>query len=298
MKTKQAHRRRSVARVVDGVRALPVFRSYPLLYASSAVRARRQQAEFAAVRTFLLFVGHPRSGHSLVGSLLDAHPDVVVSHELDALKYVAVGYRRGQLYTLVIEHAKANAAAGRKSWGYSYAVPGQWQGRYEHLEVLGDKRGRATTARLADQPELLDRLAATVGVPVSVVQVVRDPFDNIATMWRRGSAALEDQVDAYFSLCSTVDRIAGRVVPTSFHRMWLERLIADPQGQLADLCRFLELPAEPGYLASCASIVLDSPRRTREDAPWTPQLLDEVERRARGHAWLTPYLDERAAERG
>jgi hypothetical protein len=44
--------------------------------------------------------------------------------------------------------------------------------------------------------------------------------------------------------------------------------------------------------------VLDSPRRTRQDAPWTPRLLDEVEQRAQGHAWLTPYLDERAAERG
>jgi hypothetical protein len=298
MRTKQPHRRRSVARVVDGVRTLPVLRSYPLLYVSSAVRARRQREEFAAVRTFLLFVGHPRSGHSLVGSLLDAHPDVVVSHELDALKYVSVGYRRGQLFTLVIEHARSNAAAGRKSWGYSYAVPDQWQGRYERPEVLGDKRGRATTARLAEQPELLDRLAATVGVPVSVVQVIRDPFDNIATMWRRGKVSLENQVDTYFSLCATVDRIAGLVAPNSFHRVWLEQLIADPQGQLAELCRFLELPAEPGYLASCASIVLDSPRRTRKDAPWTPELLDDVERRARDHVWLAPYVDERAAERG
>jgi hypothetical protein len=298
VRTKQAHRRRSVARLVEGVRTLPGFRSYPLLYVSSAVRGRRQREEFTAVRTFLLFVGHPRSGHSLVGSLLDAHPDVVVSHELDALKYVSVGYRRGQLFTLVIEHARSNAAAGRKSWGYSYAVPDQWQGRYERLEVLGDKRGRATTARLADQPDLLDRLAATVGVPVSVVQVIRDPFDNIATMWRRGKASLEDQVDTYFSLCATVDRIAERVAPTSFHRVWLEQLIADPQGQLAELCRFLHLPAEPDYLASCASIVLDSPRRTRQDAPWTPELIDDVERRARDHVWLAPYVDERAAERG
>ena len=213
MRTKQAHPRSSVARVVNRARALPVLRSYPVLFVSSAVRGTQHRTEFATVRRFLLFVGHPRSGHSLVGSLLDAHPDMVVSHELDALKYVAAGYRRAQLFTLVLEHSKANAAAGRKSWGYSYAVPGQWQGRYAQLAVVGDKRGRATTARLATDPDLFDRLAATVKVPVSVLQVVRDPFDNIATMWRRGHKTLDEQVDTYFALCATVDDVAQHVRP-------------------------------------------------------------------------------------
>src|SRR5262245_54048072 len=118
VKTKQAHRRRSLARIVNGVRVLPGFRSYPTLYVGSAIRSRRYRDDLSSVRTFLLFIGHPRSGHSLVGSLLDAHPSMVVSHELDVLKYVAAGYRRDQLMTLVLEHANANAAAGRKSWGY------------------------------------------------------------------------------------------------------------------------------------------------------------------------------------
>jgi Sulfotransferase family len=291
MKTKQAHRRRQVARIVDGVRVLPGFRSYPMLYVSSAVRSRQHRKDFASVRTFLLFVGHPRSGHSLVGSLLDAHPDVVVSHELDALKYVAAGYRRSQLFTLVLEHSKANAAAGRKSWGYSYAVPGQWQGRYDRLQVVGDKRGRRTTARLAERPELLDRLADTVQVPVSVVHVIRDPIDNISTMWRRGQRTLEYQIDEYFSLCRTVDEISARVDPSRYHSLRLEDLIADPREQLADLCHFLDMRPEPGYIEACASIVFDAPRRTRDDAPWTAELVDDVQRRTRAHAWLAAYHD-------
>ena len=96
---------------------------------------------------YVLFVGHPRSGHSLVGSLLDAHPDIVVSHELDALQYVAVGYPASAAV-----HARARARRDqrrrrRKSWGYSYAVPGQWQGRFARLQVVGDKRGRLPRPR-------------------------------------------------------------------------------------------------------------------------------------------------------
>jgi hypothetical protein len=296
LRTKQAHRRQYVARVVEGVRTLPGFRRYPALYVGSAVRARRHRADFATVSTYLLFIGHPRSGHSLVGSLLDAHPDAVVSHELDALKYVALGYRRSQLFTLVLEHAKGNAAAGRRSWGYSYAVPGQWQGRYRRLKVVGDKRGRRSTTRLAERPELLDLLADTVRVPVSIVQVIRDPHDNIATMWRRGQHSLAEQVELYFSLCRTVDDIAARVDPARLHRLHLEDLIAEPARHLTDVCRFLGLDADPGYVDACASIVFGSPHRTRDDAPWTPELLAEVDRRIAQHPFLAAYVDGEPAE--
>ena len=40
------------------------------------------------VKTLCLFIGYQRSGHSLVGSLLDAHPRMAIAHELDALFYL------------------------------------------------------------------------------------------------------------------------------------------------------------------------------------------------------------------
>ena len=39
-----------------------------------------------------MFIGYPRSGHSLIGSLLDVHPNAIVAHELDALKFVGAGF--------------------------------------------------------------------------------------------------------------------------------------------------------------------------------------------------------------
>ena len=37
------------------------------------------------VKHIILFVGHDRSGTTLVGSLLDAHPNIVVANEYDAI---------------------------------------------------------------------------------------------------------------------------------------------------------------------------------------------------------------------
>jgi hypothetical protein len=289
VRTKQAHRRPAVARIVDGVRVLPGFRAYPTLYVGSAVKARHYRADLAAVRAFLLFVGHPRSGHSLVGSLLDAHPAMVVSHELDVLKYVALGYRRDQLLTLVLEHARANAEAGRKSWGYSYAVPGQWQGRWDRLAVVGDKRGRMTTDRLAARPELLADLARAVRLPVKVVQVVRNPYDNVATMHARGSSSLGEQVARYRQLCETVDRVTAGLDGDGFHQLHHEDLVADTPGTLAALCGFLGVDAPDDYLAACNGVVFPSPRRTRDGAPWTPEDRAALDALAAEIPWLGRY---------
>jgi len=58
------------------------------LYLSSRINCRSTAALFDKVRTYVMFVGYPRSGHSLIGSLLDAHPNVVIAHEMDALQFV------------------------------------------------------------------------------------------------------------------------------------------------------------------------------------------------------------------
>ena len=38
-------------------------------------------SEVEQVKTFIFFLGHARSGHSIVGSILDAHPHIVLAHE-------------------------------------------------------------------------------------------------------------------------------------------------------------------------------------------------------------------------
>jgi len=52
-----------------------------------------------------MFVGYPRSGHSVIGSLLNAHPDMVVAHELNALRYVQAGFSRLREYPFLARYA-------------------------------------------------------------------------------------------------------------------------------------------------------------------------------------------------
>ncbi len=124
-------------------KAIPIMglneREVQALHVESSCRRLRYQAALEGLESYCLFIGYPRSGHSLVGAMLDAHPQVAMAHELDVMKFMNAGFDREQIEYLLIENARRSAAAGR-SWGlFDYRVAGQWQGRFEKLKVLGDK---------------------------------------------------------------------------------------------------------------------------------------------------------------
>ncbi len=258
-------------------------------FLSTYLRARAAGPTFDDVRTVCLFLGYPRSGHSLVGSLIDAHPNAIIAHELNALDYVARGFSRTQLYLLLLDNSRRFARRGRRWSGYDYAVPGQWQGRYARLEVIGDKKGGGTTKSLRRSPELLDRLRSVVVVPVRFIHVIRNPYDNISTMARRSRRSLEKTIEAYFGLCRTVADVKTRLDPGSVFDLRYEALITDPAARLRDLCGFLGLEVTAAYLDACAAIVFGAPRQTRFDLPWPAAALRTVADRIAQFPMLTGY---------
>jgi Sulfotransferase family len=260
-------------------------------YLSSTVEGFRQREAFGAVRAYVMFVGYGRSGHTLVSELLNAHPDSVISRELHALRYVQAGFRRGQLFGMILTADRRFGGAQRTAakTGYSYTVQNQWQGRFRVLRVIGDKRAGLSTVTLGRKPELLDRLRKLVRVPVKVLHVVRNPFDNITTMALRSAATLSSAADEYFGLCDAVARIRTAVDPADWLDVRHEDVIADPTGSLRVLLGFVGLEADDQYLRDCASIVYGRPHLARLDASWPVDLIEDVQRRMAAHPALAGY---------
>jgi hypothetical protein len=254
----------------------------------------RHEARIAEVERYCFFLGFPRSGTSLVGQLLSAHRDVVIAQESDVLRFIDTrSATRAEVFSLILEKDRAFVDRGASgAGGYVFAVPGQWQGKTERLRVIGDKKAAASALRLARKPELLDRLRELVAVPIRIVSPVRNPFDNISTMSGRSGRTLPEAVDFYFSLVDDVVAASARTRDGEIHRVRHEDLVADTRGELTRLCTFLEVDAPADYLEACASIVFASPRRTRDSAPWTPQLIAEVGRRIAEVDFLAGYTYE------
>jgi len=108
---------------------------------------------YGHVKIILFFIGYPRSRHSLLGSLLDAHPHMVIADESNAFGKWSLNpnkWMSNSIYAYydTIVHASVQAIKrGRRSKvfkesvanatsRYRYYVPNQWQGTFDRgIEV-------------------------------------------------------------------------------------------------------------------------------------------------------------------
>jgi len=227
-----------------------------------------------------MFLGYPRSGHSLVGSLLDAHPHAIIAHELHALRYIRYQFSRDQLFWLLLENSREFTRNGRVWTGYSYRVPGQWQGQFSELRVIGDKRGGTSVREFRRRPWLLEELRRRVALPLRFIHVVRNPYDNVATIHAKNDQGrpLEYALQHYLGMTRGILELKRHLSENEILDLRHEDLIADPESKLETLCRFLGLAPDPSYLRACANIVFRVPHYTRHEVHWTRDLLARAER--------------------
>jgi hypothetical protein len=258
-------------------------------FLTSYIPSRRNGDLFSHVRTFCMFVGYPRSGHTLVGSLIDAHPRAIISNELNVIGHVKRGFSKDQIYTLIVANSQAFAKSGSEWNGYHYAVRHQWQGRCETLEVIGDKRGAGTIRQLRANPGLFERMQRTIDADLRFIHVIRNPFDNISTIVRRHRWPLEQAISYYFGLCRTVADLKTLAGTEAMLDVFHEQLIARPSDEISAICRFLGLEPYPDYVRDCAGIIFPAPRHTRTEVAWSPELVASVGLQARAVPWLQHY---------
>jgi hypothetical protein len=225
----------------------------------------------------------------------------VIAHEVDVFsvardKTAAVQLQypdRDSLFEALLHGAAQHHERGHvgyrirpdgSSYEVSYSVPNQHQGRYDTLRVIGNKQGQSTSKALRRSPAALELLHEQVGVPLRLIHVIRNPFDNIATM---------SSVHGYRSGVRYFDRCEGAEVAKQSRwpvlDVYIEQFIASPRSELARICDFLDLDAPADYLDDCASIVMARPSETRNTRVWTDGDVRFVRRRMARHVWLEPY---------
>lgn len=284
------------ARLRAPLRKTPIHTGWRWLV--SAIGARRADEALSGVRTMCLFIGHPRSGHSIVGALLDAHPQVVISDELDAVRYLDAGFRPRQVLYLSMAVARHQADNERRKAGsngqtYSYHVPGQWQGRHRDLRVVGDSQAGWTVRRFRTKRGLRGRIEAAVApVEVRYIHVIRNPYDNIATMMERGGRTFEDAFERYFVNCSAIVSLSEEIGSERLLRIRHEDVILDPRATLDRACRFLGVKADDAYLEACAGILFSRPSRSRSKIDWTDDQRARVDRGIDEYPFLSGYSFE------
>lgn len=262
-----------------------------------ALHAVANRRALRNVRSYCFFVGYERSGHSLLGSLLDAHPNVVIAHELDALQFVERGESRTRIFTRLVQNARYHARSGRSETRYSYAVAGQWQGAFSRIDVIGDKKGGRTALRIAQNPDLLDRLAGLLGeIEIKFVHVIRNPFDNISTIALRTNRTIAEAARHYFRMCDGVKIALERLTPASVLQLQHETLLECPRSTLVSAFSFLGVEPFAPCVAACTRIVQPKLHLTRFEVHWPTAARADVGARLREYDYLAKYSFEDSAD--
>ena len=282
--------------------------------------ARRRARRLAGARTLVQFVGFPRSGHSLIGSLLDAHAEATVAHELDAMGLFLKGLPVDRIAALMDWNSEVFSDQGRWWNGFSYALDGAPPPGPPR--VVGDKKGDWAARWCAADPSLIDRFRAATPLACRWILVTRSPFDNVATMTlRRGgeydrlriaaasgaafredlaaaqadgriAAAADDAMIAdYRGLCAATAAMKARVPSEEWLEVVYERFTADPGAELDRILRFVELDPDPALISSATDLVRAGGSRSRDKVTWSDAQRDALDAAIAEHDFLGAYRD-------
>lgn len=228
--------------------------------------------------------------------LLCAHPDILISDELHALRYFREGYNATQVFALIKYQDERAQRRNRKKSGYDYLVEGsaQTDGK-KHPLVIGDAKGAGSASILASHPELVERLRSRVGVPLRVIVQVRHPFDVIATEIRRRGWDITAAISEMQSMSDHLEKAASLLSGDEMLFQTHEELIANPKEQFERLFRFLGVEPIPAVLEACASKIWNAPHKTRSSIDWARheqlRLIDIM----RSSKYFANYLEDAEA---
>ena len=272
-------------------------------YIRSLLIGNLRQKIYSDIRSYILFIGYPRSGHSLIAALLDAHPEIVISMEWGVLSHLRMGYSRNQIFFSIERNSRLFTTKLKNIWtGYSYKVDGMWQGKYDTIRLIGDKFGGWTTLILKDNPELLPKLQHKIGCPVKIIHVIRNPYDTITTMAIRSfemsklngdlsAEFLAPFIEKYFNRVRVIQQLKDEGI---FEMLDLhhEDLINDSNLALQKLLDFLEVDTPENYITRCSEIIYIEPHRSRYKFDWSDDLKLRVNENLNKYNFLKDYKFE------
>ena len=203
-----------------------------------------------STKVFCMFVGYPRSGHSLVAHLLNNHPNASIAHEfhvLDRLREFLylhrwLGPRRNYqllMANLMREICQQSKRPALISAGYHHSKFSKTNPVHKKLLVIGDKgAGHVSNIITTQGPAYIQHMAEYGYYALRLLHVVRNPFNMIATESIRtgtqyackesdleiSNVTLSESLKLLKNACSPkkfeqlTTLVADKVIPLCFHR--------------------------------------------------------------------------------
>ena len=276
-----------------------------------------KDSEIDGLQSFVFFVGWARSCSSIVGSLLDAHPNMIVAHEyftFSKLVHRPELRNRSILFNKLYNRSYENAVEGCRTnkttaKGYDFNMIGSWHGRFSNLKVIGDKAGRNSVQQLSKNGrKFYEQFRRDVKLPLKPLHVIRNPFDIIATTVLYMANSAPGKIAATptnkFTDFNSLKRATQEIIQLSNdimhmlpdlklspHQVYCDDLIADPIKTVSDICDYLEVECSAEYLQMCDDKIFKEPSMSRNLVTWDPKTLPSLTNDLKKFPFFSRYLD-------
>lgn len=252
---------------------------------------RRSPSAFDHIDTMCVLVGHTKSGGSLLGAMLDAHPSVIFGEEVDVLELCSAGFTPDQVFRTLERSAAREAMRGRvtarRLGGYSLSIPG-WQGRHDRPTVAGVSRAGPTTRVLGTSEEVMKQFLATfIDHRVVALHIVRRPHDSVAAMVLRSGRHLDDAIADYAAQCVRLEQLRDHL--PNVLTVHYEDLIESTSKVLTRILDHLSVEVIDPHIESCMSLI--DPARTAESEliDWDTSAMEAMQAVSQRFGFLEPY---------
>ena len=287
------------------------------------VKKELPQSVIDHVKTFVFFLGHGRSGHSIVGSLMDSHPNMVIASEVDVFTKLSDGSLapiKSEIFNALWVNTRKDLKNGLRAKsteakGYNLFVDGLYEGSYvDHIDVIGDKKGGITTKLLTTKPDKWSHvydILKSLNVTIKVIFVIRNPYDNIGTslFYEQNSykavnkfggikqsnntynfdpTIIQKSIKSYFlyhqGIANTKKKYNLDVI-----EIHVRDLISDPRGTLLNICDNLGVICSESYLEICSNKIFKTESKTRHLVKWTDEQLTMIQQDIEKYSCLKGY---------
>lgn len=199
------------------------------------------------IKTLVLFVGHAHSGHSIIGSILDAHSQVSLANEVNIVNLIKEHkLSKSEIESILLHYSlNNNKKSAWQNSEYIHRLGNSLQGKTRNPVIIGDKKAGGTTRIIYNNPWVIDYLLNIYNDNIRFVFVKRNPVDIVAAYsYYMQQEPSQFHIDRYLENYQTALTVKKRVEKSQFITINQEEFILRPKFYIQKLFLFLGISAD------------------------------------------------------
>jgi hypothetical protein len=243
------------------------------------------------VNSFCLFIGYARSGSSAIGAIVDAHPNAIISHEINFISMIKKGNIKNQqdVIDIVYKNSSELDSKGRWSGGatgevYNQSIDGQIKSDSSIIKIIGDKKSGGVSRSLStslektvqQQEEKIKRLIGGLQdichVPCKFIHVLRNPYDIVAAQIQSN---IRFNTKRFIKDVETVS-ICKRLFNDNWLDLYHEEILDNPRDSIIKVNDFLGLAQFEKHLDASVEHLKFKPKPRRFEIEWSKKTKNKI----------------------